>query len=320
MLRNFRRNIIIGLALGAGLYFILGMYADFSGLGQALKNFSWKFLPLALALVCVNWGVRFLKWEYLLRVIGVNIPVIPSLVVFMSGFTMIISPARMGEVMKSIMIKEYAGVPISRTSPVIVAERATDVIGVLVLGSIGSLAYDFGKGVLAVAAIFIIAFIGLVQTRSLCQKLLHLAERLPFLKRFIAHREEFYESAYSLLQIKHLLPTVALSVVGWFFECLAAWLCLRGLGVELSLLLVMFIFVVASLAGAIAMIPGGLGVAEGSMAGMLMASNVGRSPAVAGTILIRLTTFWFAILLGLAGISLYGTLVSGKKKQGAESS
>ena len=69
-----------------------------------------------------------------------------------------------------------------------------------------------------------------------------------------------------------------------------------------------FIFVIASLAGALAMIPGGLGVAEGSMTGLLVTNGVDKTAAVAGTMLIRLVTFWFAIALGLIALSFYGLL------------
>lgn len=312
MLKNLWRNLIIGLALAAGLYFILGLYADFGRLLKAFEGFSWYLLLPALGLVCINYLIRFVKWEYLLRVIDIRVPLVPSFVIFISGLTMTISPAKMGEVLKSFMLKEYRAVPISRSSPVVVAERASDVIGVMVLGSAGTLAYGFGREVLAVSVVLMAVFIGIVQTRSLCLKLLRFAERLPLVRKFATHLEEFYESAYTLMKARHLLPTVALSTAGWFFECLAAYLCLRGLGVDLPLLLVTFIFVIASLAGALAMVPGGLGVAEGSMTGLLITSDVERGVAVAGTMIIRLATFWFAILLGLVGVFLYGTLYAKK--------
>ncbi len=311
MLKNLKRNLLIGLALAVSLYLVLGLYADMGKLLDAFGSFSWGLLPLALGLTCINYLVRFVKWEYLIRVIDIRIPAIPSFIIFISGLTMTISPAKMGEVMKSFLLKDYRDIPISRSSPVVVAERVTDVIGVVVLGSAGTLAYGFGREVLVISIILLAAFIAVVQTRPLCLGLLHLAERIPLIKRFARHLEEFYENAYVLLKLRRLLPAVLLSVAGWFFECLAAYVCLRGLGVDLKLMLVTFIFVISSLAGALAMVPGGLGVAEGSMTGLLIANDVERTVAVAGTMLIRLVTFWFAIVLGLIGLSLYG-LIPGK--------
>jgi len=308
MPEHLRRNLLIGVACAVGLYLVLGLYADFDNLLQAFEGFTWYLLPVALACTLVNYLVRFVKWEYLIRVIDIRIPAVASFVIFIAGLTMTISPAKMGEVMKSFLLKDYGDVPVSHLSPVVVAERATDVIGILILGSAGSLAYAFGREVMAVTVILITLFIVLVQTRSVCLHLIKLAERIPFIRRFAEHFEKFYESAYVLLKVRHLLPAVVLSTVGWFFECLAAYVCLRGLGVDLSFMLVTFIFVFATLAGALSMIPGGLGVAEGSMTGLLVANGVDRGDAVAGTMLIRLVTFWFAILLGLIGISFYGSL------------
>lgn len=318
-MKNLRRNLIIGLALAAGLYFIMGLYVSFGDLAAALAGFQWWLLLPALGLVAVNYGVRFIKWEYLLRAIGIRVPLRPSFVIFVSGLTMTISPAKMGEVLKSFMLKEHVDVPVRRSAPVVMAERATDVIGVVLLGGAGTLAYGFGREVLAVTLALTVLFIGLVQHRRLCLRLLRFAEKLPLVRRVAVHLEEFYEGSYVLLKARRLVPAVALSTVGWFCECVAAWLCLQGLGVDLSLWLVTFIFVIASLAGALAMIPGGLGVAEGSMAGMLITSGVAAGPAVAGTLIIRLVTFWFAILLGLGGIAAYGVLHSGKIGSGNSS-
>ncbi|MFA5808826.1 MAG: lysylphosphatidylglycerol synthase transmembrane domain-containing protein [Thermoleophilia bacterium] len=318
MMKKLKRNLTIGLALAVGLYFVMGLYADFPSLAEAFRSFSWQYFPIALGLVFVNYLIRFIKWEYLIRVLDIRIPAVPSFVIFMSGLTMTISPAKMGEVMKSFLLKDYRDVPVSRSSPVIVAERATDVIGVVILGSAGTLAYGFGREVLAITIVLMALFITIIQIRSLCFRLIHLAERLPLIRRFAHHFEEFYESAYVLLKARHLVPTVILSTAGWFFECLAAYVCLRGLAMDIALPLVMFIFVISSLAGALAMIPGGLGVAEGSMTGLLVANGFGKDIAVAGTLLIRLATFWFAILLGLIGLSLYGLIPGGGAVDGLE--
>lgn len=300
------------MLLAAALYLVLGLYANFSNLVHALSRFSWGFLPLALLLASLNYLIRFWKWEYLLRVIDIRVPLSLSFTIFFAGLSMTLSPGKMGEVLKSFLLKDHQGIPISRSSPVVVAERITDVIGILILGGLGSLAYGAGRQVLVITTVIVVIFLGIVQTRPLCLKLLHLSEKLPLINRFIHHLEEFYNSAYSLLKARHLIPAVALSTFGWFLECLAAYVCLRGLGLDVSVLFITFVFVIASLAGALAMIPGGLGVAEGSMTGLLVTSGIDRGDAVAGTLLIRFSTFWFAILLGLIGIFLYEFIFSSK--------
>jgi hypothetical protein len=39
---------------------------------------------------------------------------------------MTISPGKLGEVLKSVFIRQVNGAPIARTAPAVVAERATD--------------------------------------------------------------------------------------------------------------------------------------------------------------------------------------------------
>lgn len=310
MVSNLKRNLFIGLGLGVGVYFVMGLYADFSTLLDSFKSFNWNMLPAALALVCASYILRYLRWEYLLRAIEIRIPVLPSIVIFLSGLTMSISPAKLGEVLKSFLLKDYAGVKISRSSPIIVAERIGDTIAVIILAGIGTLAYEAGRMILLVTVIMVVALIVIVQTRSISLRLLHLAERTPLLGRYAEQLEQFYESAYTLLKMKRLLPTVSISTVGWFLECVASWLLLKGLGIEAELLMVTFVFTIGTLAGALAMVPGGLGVAEGSMTGLFVANGIGRSGAVAATLLIRIVTFWFAIVLGLIGLAFYSLVIA----------
>lgn len=312
MVGKLRRNLIIGLVLGIGLYIVMGVYADFNSLLESFRDFDWLLLPVAMSLVVINYVIRFFKWEYLLRQLGIRVPAKPSLVIFFSGLTMSISPAKIGEVMKSFLLKDYADVKISRSAPVVVAERLTDVIGVVILGSIGTVAYGLGEQIMAVTLVLVVVFILIVQSRSISLRLLHLAERLPVVKKVAEHLEDFYESSYSLLKIQRLTPAIILSTLGWFTECVASWLLLKGLGIDVELLMVTFVFVTGTLAGAMAMIPGGLGVAEGSMTGLFINAGVDRTGAVAGTLLIRLVTFWFAIVLGLIALAVYGA-VYGRK-------
>ena len=59
------------------------------------------------------------------------------------------------------------------------------------------------------------------------------------------------------------------------------------------------------LAGAISFIPGGLGATEAVMISILIWKGVGSPEAVASTLIIRLTTLWFAVVLGVISLSFF---------------
>jgi uncharacterized protein (TIRG00374 family) len=128
--------------------------------------------------------------------------------------------------------------------------------------------------------------------------------RSPLLERF-SRLGEAPEAARVLLETRLLLGMTVLSAFSWFFECLAAYVCVRGLRLDLSLVDTVVVFSLGSLAGALSFLPGGLGVAEGSMTGLIQVlGEVPKAAAVAATVLIRLATLWFAVALGLVGLAV----------------
>jgi len=86
---------------------------------------------------------------------------------------------------------------------------------------------------------------------------------------------------------------LGLSVVGWSMECLGAWIVLEGLGADVSLAFAAFAFALASIVGALSMLPGGLGLTEASLLGLLVQPGVPEGTAAAATLIIRAATLWF---------------------------
>jgi uncharacterized protein (TIRG00374 family) len=96
-----------------------------------------------------------------------------------------------------------------------------------------------------------------------------------------------------------------LSAVSWFFESLAAYVCVRGLDLDLSLGDTIVVFSLGSLAGAASFLPGGLGVADASMTALIrVLGDVPKAAAAAATVLIRLATLWYGVALGLVGLAV----------------
>jgi uncharacterized membrane protein YbhN (UPF0104 family) len=93
----------------------------------------------------------------------------------------------------------------------------------------------------------------------------------------------------------------------------AFFLVLVGLGLPADATLLLqatFILAMATLVGSISMLPGGLGAADASVAGLLLllvqAAPMSQPVAVAATLLIRFGTLWFGVLLGVAALLLFG--------------
>ncbi len=212
---------------------------------------------------------------------------------------MSVTPAKLGEVFKSYLLKELEGIQISRTVPVVFAERVTDVLGLLALAALSFSALWYGPLPIALSAIVIFALIGVIQSRSLSLKLVGLVARLSFLRGVAGSLYTAYESAHSLVCPRPLAAAVLLSIVSWGFECIAFYFVLKGVGVDVPLVVPTFVFSFSSIAGTLSMIPGGLGAAEGSMTGLLVLEGISAAVAAAATVIIRLSTLWFGVGVGI---------------------
>jgi uncharacterized protein (TIRG00374 family) len=112
-----------------------------------------------------------------------------------------------------------------------------------------------------------------------------------------------------------------LSAVSWGFEVLGFYFVLVGLGVEGSsdvLLKASFIMPAATLASALLLTPGGLGVAEGGITGLSqILLDMTKAQAAVAALIIRFCTLWFGVIVGLVALVLVGRLL-GRKKTDAD--
>ncbi|GCE27492.1 TIGR00374 family protein [Dictyobacter alpinus] len=301
--RKMRTGIALSLVLAFVVIVAIALYSDLPHMVEAISHFQWVYIPLILGFTLVNYGGRFIKWQYYLKRLQLKVPVQESFWIFLAGLSMAITPGKVGELLKSYLLKRSTGAPISRTSPIIVAERMTDGIAMLGLASAGLFLYGIGWEILLALLVLGCGGIVLIQNRSLMLALLEKGERLPLVSRFAHLVRAFYESAYTLLQWRPLVLAICLGLLSWAGECVALYFVYIGLGVAASpglFIKSMFILAVSSLIGSASGLPGGLGTADGSMLG-LTRLLVSSSATIGGaaTLLIRLCTLWFGLLVGV---------------------
>lgn len=301
------RQLIVAMVLAVALY---GGYAVWSGigkLGESLSHFTaWSFVA-ACALAFCNYCVRFLKWEFYLARLDIRgVPKLDSFLTFLSGFVLTVTPGKVGEVFKSLVLFETHGVAIPRTAPIVVAERVTDLIGIITLIVLGSLGFSGGLMWAGLGAALVGALLVVIASPRLSNGIMGMVERMPGpVGRVAPKLREAYASLATLLLVKNLVLPTALSIVAWSFECLSLWVILRGFGEVTSVSLAAFFYATSTLAGALVPVPGGLGVTESALKEQLQAlGHVSASTSTAAMMLVRFATLWFAVLVGFIALGL----------------
>lgn len=301
--RLVRRTVAVGV-LGAAVSVALVLAPSLRATLDAFRGFRWALAPVVVAAVLVNYALRFLKWDYYLRRLSIPLPRRQSALVFLAGFAMAITPGKLGELLKAVLVRDLVGTEIGRTASVVMAERLTDVAGLVILSAFGATVLPGGGIVLGVIAGGLAVAVVAIMRPELAGALQTRLASWPAVGRLAGTLAVFLAGGRSLLAPGPLAWAVALSTVSWFSECLALSLVLGGLGAPVPLRAATFVYAFASLAGAVSMLPGGLGAAEASLAALLVALGIGLPQAAAATLLIRAVTLWLAVGLGAATLLL----------------
>lgn len=304
MLNKVKKKIFLSLALAGALYLGFTIYADFNQVVKAFSEFNWLLFPLLLILSFTNYIFRFLKWDYYLKILNIKIKKIDSFSVFTSALIMSVTPGKMGELLKSYLVKQINDTPISKSAPIIFVERITDFVSLVLIGLAGAYTFDYGKEIVIGVAVFFLLVLIILSNRKIAEPILNLLERVSFLKRFMESIHNAYESSYVMLRPLPLLNMTILSLFSWFFECLGYYIILQSFKVDASLLWASFSYAFATIVGAISMLPGGLGATEGSLI-YLAAKKATYDVAFASTFIIRVVTLWFAVLVGVISVAFY---------------
>mgnify|MGYP003668739639 FL=1 len=294
---------IIAVVAFAGI----SMYTDVSALGNRLGGFGWWAMAAALGLALFNYCVRFLRWTLYLRGAKVRLETGLSIRIFLSGFALSITPGKLGELIKCYLIREFRSVPIAKTAPLVVGERVTDLTALLVLALIGVSAYGVAQNMVLLGSIVVgSALIGLAWP-VLAKGTIRMLTNPGFVRRFREPLLEFYCGLAELVRPWPMLWATSLAIVAWLAECIGFALILSAFpGTEVPLGLAILIYATTTVAGALSFLPGGLLVTEATMALLLVESSRGvdEPTALAATILIRLATLWFAVVIGVVALAL----------------
>lgn len=307
------RRTLYTVAAGIVLYVAGVLWFDVEPLRQTLVGYPWWVFAVALALSMTNYLLRFAKWELSLGWLRVReqAPGLTrgrSLLVYLAGLSMSVTPGKVGEVLRSMLLRASDGVPFTRTAPVVVADRLTDLVALVVLAAVGVAERPEYLPVLVVTVVLVGVGAVVLGSPRLLGGAFDLIARVPRLAGVAAKGRPLVDSSVTLMRLGPLTWLTALSVVGWGLECVGFWLIVGGFsGVDPSLRTCTLLWSAGTLVGALSFLPGGLGATEGSLvvATTRLVAGATQAMALAASLLGRLATLWFGELVGGVALAVF---------------
>lgn len=296
------RAVILSVVISALGYLGFSLWGGWQEVSSAVGKVGVIGVCIALFLSLVNYGLRFLRWQAYLKVLGHQVPWQPSLKIYLAGFALTTTPGKAGEALRGVLLKRW-GVPYPQSFAAFFSERLSDLFAVVLLTLFGLTLYPDARPMIVIGAALVVAGFLVLSQRRLIERLAKLLpEHKSKLFGLVRHILHVLLEAQCCHRPGILISVTVLSMVAWSAEALAFHWILQWMGADIPLAFAVFVYALAMLAGALSFMPGGLGGAEAVMVALLVWAGMPSADAIAETVLIRLATLWFAV--GIGGVVL----------------
>jgi uncharacterized membrane protein YbhN (UPF0104 family) len=298
---QIRRSLLIGISAVAMLvYALAAVFTDTRRLDDALIQLGWGGMSMILLLSLVNYVARFWRWNLYITQLAHRLPTVQHCLYYLSGFTYTISPGKVGEAMRSVYLRQH-GVTLSMSFAAMFAERLLDLGVVLLLATLMALANASYVPLVIGVAVALGTLGGLVASGHLPLWIDSFSARLQpgRIRGALQAVSRLFTGSAQLLRPQILLLGVAAGTIAWCAEGLGFQLICHGLGISLGTVEAIGVYALALLAGNAAIfMPGGIGGTEIVMTALLTARGAPLASALIATLLCRLATLWFAVVIG----------------------
>jgi uncharacterized membrane protein YbhN (UPF0104 family) len=304
-MQSLSRYIFPGLVALFAAACLYGLRGDIAQISLAPLVHAWDWVALAVLCSLLNYAVRIVRWQRYLAKLGRSLPFGFTALTYLAGFAFTVSPGKVGEMARARYYSRL-GVSLADVAGAFFVERLMDVMAMMVLAALIVAALPAYHLVMWSASGMVIAtliMLAVLPWSSLAGRLAG-STRLPrIVIRVGVGVAQALVAARSLLSPGALLFGFMLGLAAWGLEGLG----LYALGsmfpaVHLAPSTGVGIYAVAVLAGAVSFLPGGLGSTEAVMTALLTAQGLAVGDALLMTIVCRLVTLWFAVLIGWGAV------------------
>ena len=308
--RGFRRFGALFAALGLlisviAVTFLIGDLHKVRVIWDELR--WWNLLWVAL-LAVANHFVRYWRWNILLkRVASQDIRISTAFYLFSAGSLLIFTPARIGEVAKSIYTRDFFGIPIATSLPVLVLERLADFVVMALLASLGLLIIGDTKNLVLAFVILGVTLVVLVLWRPVVECIAHWRIGRRWIDTKLGQVLSLANASQRSLFVPSALGiSLGLGICAWMTEVVIYFFVLSAIGAtaDLNLFLVaLAVFPLASIGGSLSFLPGGLGATEGGLVvlGVLL-GGLSAETAVLAALLSRAAILGMVVIAGIVSL------------------
>lgn len=275
----------------------------------AIAQFDIALLIIALGLATTSFGLRTLRWHFFVRAAGARPPLTTSLRTQLVGFSLTMTPGKVGELYKCYLMEQRTGLAAARTAPIVLFEKMMDAaafsgLAVVTAAVVPGVAESIAAAartliIVAIGGVVLAVFLRATSPAAVTRLLLRVAGASSLGRRAASALGQAVAGGSDVLKARVLAGNFTASVIARTCDGLALACAAWSLGIDIPLLAGVFALNSSGALGGLSMLPGGIGVVEASMSVLLASFGASPAAALAGTLAARLFTFWLWVAVGL---------------------
>lgn len=221
------------------------------------------------------------------------------------------TPARVGEAGKVLLLKKYLGLRVSATIHSVIWERLFDMIVLLaismpflglLLGQLEPRLMFLGiMGSVVVLLVCLLVFVAM-RYRKVGMWLLQFVKYIPIANKHVT--EEFMDSFYGNAKFSKRVfaKSAILTAMIWAFDAFSFVLIFSLLGIEAPIIYIVGGLFLSVLIGLVSFLPGGIGSSEFAYIVILMLFGLEKGTAAAGVLVGRAFTLGITLVWGMLAL------------------
>jgi len=274
----------------------------------------WRSLPVLCVLGAGSYLFRFARWHVLVTRIADRLPLLVSLRIYLAGFALGLTPARLGEFLKFALLRDATGIAEMRSAPIFPIERATEAASFLFLvvlgGSLGHFSIGHVNRGAIIATLLLPLLVAIVPVWRFLQQRLQA-------RGSVVQRRSVHDLMHGVMAVAGLRPLTLALLFAITARCCDALLfqaATSALGLSIPLAGSALAYGLAGLVGGLSLLPAGAGAVEASLVTTTVALGGSAEAALGAALLCRLLNMWAWVPPGLY-IAIRGVAASTRVPQ-----
>ena len=302
----FTKRTISIIIISALFYTIFSLITDIQKISNEFANIDIFYIPLILGFHFLAMGIRSIRQKVFFDSVNIKLSTKQNIKLYFAGMSLMVTPGGSGELIKNRILKEKFGHSYTKTIPVLLAEKyhnMLSVIPILFFFLLFKESYEI-LIITSIIAVILFCIFLIVKNQKLCLNIMSKIPRKWILKEIPDNTSSFYDSLLILFKGKTVFSGLSIGIIAWLADAVAVYFCFLAFDLNFDFIYTTLTNFAPMIVGTILFIPGGLGVLELGMTGLLLQSGVVISTASALVLFIRFMITWSSVIVGIFALKL----------------